>query len=129
MSGQITLLNVGGEVNAQTVSGEVDITAGPVERAVLSSVSGRLLLRGALTDAARIEATTTSGSVTMRFAGDAAAEYELKSFSGRIDNCFGPRPDDSQRRGPGTEHRFEEGSSNARVYANTLSGSIDLCRE
>ncbi len=129
VSGSIELLNVGGEVDAQTVSGTVQITAGPLARAALNSVSGSLSLRGASSDAARIEATTTSGSIEMRFAGDAAADYELKSFSGRIDNCFGPQPDDSQRRGPGTEHRFEEGSSNARVYANTLSGSIELCRE
>jgi DUF4097 and DUF4098 domain-containing protein YvlB len=129
VSGSIELLNIGGQVDAQTVSGTVEITASPLDRAMLSSVSGSLSLQGTLSDDARIEATTTSGSIDMRFAGDAAADYELKSFSGRVDNCFGPRPDDSQRRGPGTEHRFQEGNSDAHVYANTLSGSIELCRE
>ena len=62
VSGSIELLNVGGEVDAQTVSGTVEITAGPLARAALNSVSGSLSLRGALSDAARIEATTTSGS-------------------------------------------------------------------
>ena len=129
VSGSIELRDVGGEVDARTVSGTLEITAGPLERAMLNSVSGSVSLRGELSDEARIEATTTSGSIRMRFAGDAAADYELKSFSGNIDNCFGPRPDDSQRRGPGVEHRFREGTSDARVYANTLSGSIELCRQ
>jgi DUF4097 and DUF4098 domain-containing protein YvlB len=126
VSGRVSLTNVAGEVHAEAVSGTVDVAAEELGRAELSSISGSVSLTGAMRNDARVEATTTSGNLELVFAGDAAAEYRLSSFSGRIDNCFGPRP--PQQRGPGSEHRFEEGNSEARVSARTMSGSIELCR-
>jgi len=128
VSGNIIMNNVSGEVDAQSVSGNVEVTAESLERAELNSVSGQVSVHARLTAQARVETTTTSGNVNLVFAGDAAAEYQLVSFSGGIDNCFGP-PAPQPSRGPGREHRFEEGNSEARVQASTMSGSIDLCRE
>ena len=75
-----------------------------------------------------MEVTSTSGRVDLLFKGTAAAEYDLASFSGPIDSCFGP-PVIQAPNGPQRKQRFREGTSNARVHANTMSGGIELCRE
>jgi autotransporter translocation and assembly factor TamB len=128
VSGEVRLVDVAGQVEAQAVSGAVEVAANQVDRVTLSSISGRVSLSGALGDHARADLTTTSGSLNMTFAGTAAAEYDLTTFSGRIDPCFGP-PVSEPRNGPQRAHRFREGDSDARVRANSMSGSITLCRK
>jgi hypothetical protein len=128
ISGRVRLTDVAGQVEAQAVSGAVEVTADRLDRATLSSISGRVSLAGALGEHARAELTTTSGALTMTFAGAAAADYDLTTFSGAIDACFGP-PLAEPRNGPQLEHRFREGDSDARVRANSMSGSITLCRK
>ncbi len=128
ISGSLRLTDIAGEVEAQAVSGSVEVAANQLDRATLSSISGRLSLSGALGDHARADLTTTSGSLNLTFAGTAAAEYDLTTFSGAIDACFGP-PVSEPRNGPQRQHRFREGDSDARVRANSMSGSITLCRK
>ncbi|HUO67259.1 MAG TPA: DUF4097 family beta strand repeat-containing protein [Gammaproteobacteria bacterium] len=128
ISGSVQLTDIAGQVEAQAVSGSVDVAAIQLDRATLSSISGRVSLSGALGEHARADLTTTSGSLNMTFAGTAAAEYELTTFSGAIDPCFGP-PVSEPRNGPQRQHRFREGDSDARVRANSMSGSITLCRK
>ncbi len=127
VSGRVTLEDVAGEVQAETVSGELNIVADAVTRADLSSVSGGMSLRARLGNDSRINASSTSGSVTLRLLGDGAGEYELSSFSGRVSSCFGSGS--SRSNGPQQELRFREGTSAARVEVETMSGRIDVCRE
>jgi hypothetical protein len=128
VSGALRIKDVAGQVEAHAVSGTIEVAANQLDRATLNSVSGRVLLSGALGDHTRAELTTTSGSVTMNFAGSAAAEYDLTTFSGAISACFGP-PVSEPRNGPQRQHQFREGESDARVRANSMSGSITLCRK
>jgi DUF4097 and DUF4098 domain-containing protein YvlB len=127
VSGSLDLQNVAGEVQAKTISGELTVVADTASRADLASVSGAISLRARLDDDSRIAANSTSGAVRLRLVGSAAADYELSTFSGRIENCFGPRAPDT--RGPQHELRFREGTSSARVEIQTMSGGIDVCRE
>jgi putative adhesin len=128
ISGSVNLTDVAGQVEAQAVSGSIEVVAGALDRVTVSSISGRVSLSGALGDHARADLTTTSGSLNMTFAGTAAAEYDLTTFSGAINPCFGP-PVAEPRNGPQRQHRFREGESDARVRANSMSGSITLCRK
>jgi DUF4097 and DUF4098 domain-containing protein YvlB len=128
ISGAVHLTDIAGQVEAQAVSGSVEVTANQLDRVTLSSISGRVSLSGALGDHTRADLTTTSGALNMTFAGTAAAEYDLTTFSGTIDPCFGP-PVSEPRNGPQRAHRFREGDSDARVRANSMSGSITLCRK
>jgi hypothetical protein len=58
-----------------------------------------------------------------------AYEVELQlADGGPIRSCFGP-PVVEAPNGPQRKQRFREGTSSARVHANSMSGSIDLCRE
>ena len=128
VSGGLLLSDLAGQVEGSSVSGSVELTAATLERVQLNSVSGHVSLHTGLGDDSRIEVTTTSGAVTLLFDGTGAADYELASFSGGIRNCFGPPVASSGRPGPGQQHHFTEGKSNARVRANTMSGSIEVCR-
>jgi DUF4097 and DUF4098 domain-containing protein YvlB len=128
VSGNISIDGVGDDVEAQSISGRVRLRARSLQRAELESISGDVDLEAGLADDARINATTTSGRVKLMFNGGTGGDYELSSFSGGIDNCFGPEP---AHNGPGSrrELRFSEGDGDARVYVRTMSGSIELCRQ
>ena len=128
ISGGVELKGLAGQVQAETVSGSLDVSIDDIERATLSSISGMVLLRGGLRDDARVELTSTSGSLRLLFTGPAAAEYDLTSFSGPIKSCFGPAVSET-RYGPQRSQRFTEGTSDARVHASSMSGGIELCRE
>jgi hypothetical protein len=129
ISGSIRLTGLAGQVQAEAVSGSVELSADKLQRAMLTSISGTVSVRSTLTDDARVEVASTSGHVDLVFKGGAAAEYDLTSFSGQIESCFGPPVVRAQNGGPQRTQRFREGTSNARVHANTMSGGIALCRE
>lgn len=128
VSGNVLIDGVGGDVEAKSISGRVRLRARSLQRAELESISGDVDLEAGLADDARVNATTTSGRVKLLFNGGAGGDYELSSFSGSIDNCFGPEP---ARDGPGPrrELRFSESGGGARVFVRTMSGRIELCRQ
>jgi hypothetical protein len=128
ISGSVRLEGLAGQVQAEVVSGSVHVVADELERATLSSISGLVSVRGTLSDDARVDVTSTSGHVDLLFKGDAAAHYDLASFSGPIRSCFGP-PATQPPNGAQRKQQFREGTSNARVHAQTMSGGIALCRE
>jgi DUF4097 and DUF4098 domain-containing protein YvlB len=128
VSGRVELDTVAGELNAQTISGRIDLDSDRLERSELKSVSGSISVDAALTDDARLSAVTTSGRIELNLRGDAVGQYDLSTFSGSIDNCFGPRPTRSRFGPPNESIRFDEGDGDARIEASSMSGSIDLCR-
>jgi DUF4097 and DUF4098 domain-containing protein YvlB len=128
VSGDVELNRISGEITVQSVSGDIDIASGIIERAEIQSVSGDVSLSGELAGNARVRANSTSGDVDLMLRGDASADYSLTSFSGDIDNCFGPARTQAVRGQPGSTLRFTEGSSRASVEVSTMSGDIDLCR-
>jgi putative adhesin len=128
VSGSVDLRGLRGEVEARSVSGGVRVAAETLSRAALSSISGAVSLRAGLEDNSRIAVNTTSGSVNVMLAGNAAADYELSTFSGNIDNCFGPAAEVS-RGPPNRQLRFREGNSGARVELSSMSGGITMCRQ
>ena len=128
VSGRVELDAVGGEIEAQTVSGSIDLVSGALERAELKAVSGSITVTASLSSDARLRTTTTSGSIDLNLEGSPAGRYELSSFSGSIDSCIGPAPSRPQFGPPTSALRFEEPDADMQVYANSMSGSIDLCR-
>lgn len=128
VSGDVDLDAVSGELNARTVSGRIEIDSPALAHGDLKSVSGSIVIDAVLTDDARLAAQTTSGRITLTIGGTGAGRYELTSFSGGIDNCFGPRPERQQFGPPSSTLRFDEGDGRARVSASSMSGRIELCR-
>jgi DUF4097 and DUF4098 domain-containing protein YvlB len=126
VSGDAEVFGGGGEFEVTTVSGDAKAKLGNVTRARFQTVSGTMTASMNLSADGRIDAQSVSGDVRLEFPTAPAADYDLQTFSGNIDNCFGPKPNES-RHGSGSSLNFKNGEGAARVRINTHSGTIRLC--
>ena len=127
VSGGVTVRGVDGEVEAQSVSGNIELDLGTATRLSLETVSGNLKASLTLASDARLDAESVNGDIDFRFAKPVNGEFEFETFSGNIENCFGPKAERKSKYAPGTELRFTQGSGGARVSVDTLSGTISIC--
>ncbi len=70
---------------------------------------------------------SVSGAITLKIKPPVNADFDIASFSGDIDNCFGPKARDTSKFTPGSELSFTQGSGGARIELQTLSGEINIC--
>lgn len=129
VSGDAALERVAGEVNGNTVSGDLTVSMGETSRSRLRSTSGNLVVIGQLADDARLDFESMSGDVRLDLAGTVSAEFDVSSFNGEISNCFGPKPVRTDEYAPGTELRFRQGAGGARVRIKTFNGDVRLCNK
>jgi DUF4097 and DUF4098 domain-containing protein YvlB len=127
VSGTSTVTGVRGEYRGEVVSGEINATIAAAERLEVSSVSGEISVQAELTPTARVEMGSVSGTVTLRIKPPVNADFDIESFSGDIENCFGQKARDTSKYTPGSELNFTQGNGGARVEIETLSGEISLC--
>ena len=127
VSGSIRLLGASGAVEAESVSGDITVEGLNINRARFKTTSGDVEFKSSLAANARIEAETINGKLIVDLLGAPNAEFDIATFNGAIDNCFGPQPQ-SAAFGPGRNLRFNEGAGNARVRLRTLNGAVKLCR-
>ena len=139
MSGEITVRghNGKGTLRATNVSGDLRLHGHRPrdgaehgdrrhERARRTSCEGahqdherRLELRAASsTRDVRIDAEAINGDLRFRFRRTLDAEFDIETFNGDIDNCFGPKPHRTREYGPGNEPALQ-----ARQRATAASGS------
>jgi len=124
IAGTISVNGATGEIRVGTVSARADLVLGSLSRAHFQTVSGSMSVSGSLAPGAQLEALSVSGP--LRFTLNGAADYDIDSFSGSIDNCYGPKAERSGY-GPGLHLTFRDGDGNARVRMGTQSGPIHLC--
>jgi hypothetical protein len=55
------------------------------------------------------------------------AEFDISTFNGDIDNCFGPKPHRTSEYGPGNSLRFKEGNGDGRIRIKALNGTVEIC--
>lgn len=126
-SGSVKARGLGGALEAKSVSGNLDLELGVTSELRIETVSGDLGARLTLAEGGRVDAQSISGSVKLSFGKPVNGEFDIESFSGDIDNCFGPKGSRKSKYAPGTELRFTQGSGTARVSLETLSGDITVC--
>ncbi len=126
VNGSVTVHGASGDLQASTVNGRLEVSGGTFSRAHLETVSGSLSFEGALTSSATLEAETVSGSVVLALPSGVAADFSLSTFSGSVDNAFGPPATRMGRHTPEKELEFSTGGGGANVSVHTLSGSITL---
>jgi DUF4097 and DUF4098 domain-containing protein YvlB len=126
VSGDVLLRGVKGDVEAGSVSGDVVVSGGAVERGEFGTTSGNIRFEGALTSAARLDAKSVSGDVELVLPSDVAADFEITSFSGDIQNAFGPAAQKVSRYTSERELSFSTGSGGARVTVKSFSGDVRL---
>ncbi len=126
VNGPVTVRGVGGELEASTVNGVLTVTgAAPFDRLSLETVAGALSFDGALSPKAEAHLESVSGGITLTFPAGLGADVTISTFSGRVENAFGPEPPAGQRRGE-RELNFSTGGGGAAISINTLSGAIVL---
>ena len=127
VSGDVMVSNVSGSVGAEAVSGDVSVREGSFERAGLNTVNGEITFHANLLDGGKLTAESVNGSVDIKFGGDVSARFDIDTFNGDIDNCFGPKAERTSKYAPGWELTFTEGDGDGRVTVSTLNGDIDIC--
>jgi DUF4097 and DUF4098 domain-containing protein YvlB len=126
ISGDVALNGGGGELEVTTVSGDVHLQLATLTRVRLKSISGDLSASLALEKDGQLDGESVSGTVTLDFAGAPAVDFDLESFSGDIENCFGPKAIES-RHGSGSRLTFKNGEGSAHVRVSTKSGDVKMC--
>lgn len=125
VSGDLRLGDIKGELDAGSVSGDIYVKGGELVRAEAGNTSGDIEIDSVFGDGA-YRFKSISGDITLHFAGKPAGTFDITSFSGSIDNDFGPAPQRTSKYSPGTELKFSESGSKAEYRVNTLSGDIEL---
>jgi DUF4097 and DUF4098 domain-containing protein YvlB len=126
VNGSVTVREASGEVAASTVNGTLTVIGGTFTRAQLETVSGQVIFEGSLGKSATLDAESVSGSVELVLPAGVSADFSISSFSGDIDNEFGPPARKASRWTSEKELSFSTGSGGAKVSVETLSGSIRL---
>jgi DUF4097 and DUF4098 domain-containing protein YvlB len=127
VSGDVSIQGVTGEATGKSVSGDVLLEAVAINHARLSSTSGDLRLAASVEGNPRLTLESISGDTTIEIDGDISGEFNLKTTSGEIKNCFGPEPIRDEF-GAGQSLRFTDDEGEAQVRVKTMSGDISLCR-
>ncbi len=127
VSGDLVAETLAGELDAESVSGDVIVSDSRVSRARFETTSGDVIAAVSLERGGSFHAESVSGDVELDIAGAPDAEIDVTSFSGSIDNCFGPKPARKSRYAPGSELHFTAGEGRGDIRLQTLSGDIDLC--
>lgn len=127
VSGDITLSKILGEIEVETVSGDMTIEANELTRARIRTTNGDAEIAARLPSGARLDAETINGDVSLKVLGNVDAEFNVHTFNGDIVSCYGEEAVRSRERGPGHDLNFTRGSGSARVMIRTLNGGVDLC--
>ena len=129
-SGDVELRGgAGGSEDAglQTVSGTVRVSGGRYERLRLESVTGPVRFAAGLARGASLDVDTHSGVVELAVDPKAlAAEVDLLTVAGTIENRVLGRKPVAGREGRGQELGFTVGAGSARVMVRTFKGTIRL---
>jgi hypothetical protein len=128
ISGGIRLERGAGDVEASTTSGEISLQVDSGRSVRMRTISGDVVFRGSLAKDADVDSQTVSGGVKFHARPETAYEYEVTTFSGAIDNCFGVKSERTSRYGPGERLSGSRGDgSGGHVRIKTMSGDVNLC--
>lgn len=129
VSGGVDVTGGSDEIEIATVSGGIDLRAtGPIDDLELATVAGGIRYEGGLHRDADLSFESVSGSITVTLTGTLSADFSLATFSGTIDNEFGPKPEVAEFV-PSQTLEFTEGRGSADVSIESFSGRIRLRRK
>jgi hypothetical protein len=128
VNGELTIRGAAGDLSASTVNGPIRITGDRFRSVDVSTVSGDIVFDGALDDRGSFDFESHSGDVELRLPPDVSAEFDVSTFSGAIQNAFGPEARRKDRYAPGMELSFSTGGGGARVDVSSFSGAVELVK-
>lgn len=128
VSGGLHLDDIGSEMELNTVTGDMRVRVSELSKARIRTTNGDIELRAAkMTDDVRIDAEGINGDLRFRFPRTLDAEFDISTFNGDIDNCFGPKPHRTSEYGPGNSLRFKEGNGDGRIRIKAFNGTVEIC--
>ncbi len=126
VSGDLLLRGINGRVTASTVSGNATVQQSRVQLGTFETVSGNFRYDGDLPPRATLNVQSHSGDVELRLPRNTPAEFDVRTFSGQVQNQLGPAAERTSRYGPGQELRFTTGNGGGLVSLKTFSGNVRL---
>jgi len=121
-SAQLNVQGVAGRQELQSLSGSVETEVRADTR--VKSLSGNVTLHAR--EEAQVDVETMTGDVVLTVAEKPAGAFNIQTQSGKIDNCFGPRPIKAAY-GPGSRLTFGDGADVGKITVLTTSGDVRLC--
>ncbi len=129
VSGDVALADLAGNVAGASVSGDVEVDGGSFREAYLETVSGDLSFYAALRNGGELMMESVNGTIDVKFSNKVSARFDIETFNGDIDNCFGPQAERSSRYSPGLELSFTVGDGDSEVAIETLNGDVYICNK
>lgn len=128
VSGSVHLEGVADQVEVSTVSGNIEVISDALTQCEMETVSGRIDLEGDLAARGRLEIEAHSSNITVALPANVSASFEIETFSGNIENDFGPEAESTGRYTPGKRLEFSTGGGDARVSIDSFSGTVRVKR-
>ncbi len=127
VSGNINAKGLSGRLKVETVSGDMVVVAGSVQDLEAGTVSGDATLSFSPASHANVKLESMSGDLRVHLPASVSAHIEATTFSGGIDTDFGKAH--TQEMGPGSNLDAQAGAGDARINAQSFSGSIELRKQ
>jgi DUF4097 and DUF4098 domain-containing protein YvlB len=126
VSGTVRVANVDGSADVETVSGDVKLSGNKLSTVKMNATSGNLTFQGVLLKGGNYDFNNVSGDMILALGSAPNARIDVSSFTGDIDNSFGPKATRVSKYSPGMELHFTSGNPDASVNARTMSGDIHI---
>jgi len=127
VSGEVTASNMAGDLEATTISGRLDAQLASTRSVRLHTTSGEIDLTAHLEPGGTIESETVSGEQRIAASAATGYQYEVSTFSGDIDDCFGQHAERTSQYAPGRRLDGTRAGGDGRIRIKSLSGDISLC--
>ncbi|MDQ6830351.1 MAG: DUF4097 domain-containing protein [Gemmatimonadota bacterium] len=124
VSGDLKLDGGVGEVDVETVSGEIALTRARAKSVRLKSVSGDIDYEGTIDAGGRYVFGSHSGRIRLALPDNANVTLSIDTFNGDVQSDFPMVLNPGERRGRHME--FTIGSGGARLTAETFSGDVEI---
>lgn len=128
VSGHVMLDNIEGDVDANSVSGPVRLSGIRAKLVRASTVSGTIQFSGSVDPAGKYEFESHSGTIRLALPANTGARISLETFSGSFQSDFPVTIEGDSGPGSGRSGEARIGRGNARIDAQTFSGSILIIR-
>ena len=117
-------------LEAGLVAAGVDVQLmGPMPTPAVAHLTHSLRADGGIVISASHNPHYDNGELRLHLRGAIDAMFDVETFNGQIDNCFGPEPQRAREFAPGSELRFKEGDGSALVRVKTLNGGVEICKK
>lgn len=129
LNGEVHLSNVEGRsVQAESTSGDIVLDGVTSPDIDVSTVSGEVNFTGQFARGGTYNFQSHAGEVNLRVPGDVSARFGIETFSGSLDSDFPVTLQPNRERRSGRRLEFTVGSGDARVVAESFSGTITIRR-